>query len=147
MSKYISRVLLLLSAFTSLTLSNAKTNPFPYAEEGLTKREASVHLLNRFTFGPKPNQIEQVMALGLEQWFYQQMEPQKSSVTLQNKLSHLAITNMTTRDILNRHPSSSQLRALARQEGLIPKEDSKTNWKEIKSQLQKFSRNKGFRTQ
>ncbi|MBR56244.1 hypothetical protein CMK19_21045 [Candidatus Poribacteria bacterium] len=147
MSKYISRVLLLLSVFTSLTLSNAKTNPFPYAEEGLTKREASVHLLNRFTFGPKPNQIEQVMALGLEQWFYQQMEPQKSSVTLQNKLSHLAITNMTTRDILNRHPSSSQLRALARQEGLIPKEDSKTNWKEIKSQLQKFSRNKGFRTQ
>ena len=72
MSKYISRVLLLLSVFTSLTLSNAKTNPFPYAEEGLTKREASVHLLNRFTFGPKPNQIEQVMALGLEQWFYQQ---------------------------------------------------------------------------
>ena len=105
-------IFLLLSVFTSLTISNAKTDSFPYAEVGLTKREASAHLLNRFTFGPKPDQIEQVIALGLEKWFYQQMESQNPSVTLQNKLSHLAITNMTTRDILNRHPSSSQLRAL-----------------------------------
>ena len=149
MFKYIGRnsVFLLLSVFTSLTISNAKTDSFPYAEVGLTKREASAHLLNRFTFGPKPDQIEQVIALGLEKWFYQQMESQNPSVTLQNKLSHLAITNMTTRDILNRHPSSSQLRALARQEGLVPKEDSRVNSKEVKSQLQKFSRNKGFRTQ
>ena len=32
----------------------------PYKKAGLTEQEAALHLLNRFTFGPKPGQVEEV---------------------------------------------------------------------------------------
>ena len=40
----------------------------PYKKAGLTEQEAALHLLNRFTFGPKPGQVEEVVKQGLENW-------------------------------------------------------------------------------
>jgi len=140
-------VLLFPALLGLLILPNAKAISFPYAEVGLTQREAVAHMLNRFTFGPRPNQISQIMNLGLEKWFQKQLKPQQPSVILQNKLSNIAITNMTTRQILNCHPNGGQLRTLAIREGVLPKDQSKLDKDKIKSQLHKFSQDKGFRTQ
>ena len=41
----------------------------------LNQRERSQQLLNRFTFGPRPGDLEQVLALTPERWFEQQLNP------------------------------------------------------------------------
>jgi len=45
--------LLLLLAFC-LVATHVLATSLPYAKAGLTDREAAVHFLNRFTFGPDP---------------------------------------------------------------------------------------------
>jgi len=42
----------------------------------LTQRERAQQLLNRFTFGPRPGEVEQVLAITPERWFEQQLNPQ-----------------------------------------------------------------------
>jgi len=46
---------------------------FPWREAGLTEREAAAHLLNRFSYGPRPGEIDQVLKIGLERWFERQL--------------------------------------------------------------------------
>jgi uncharacterized protein (DUF1800 family) len=41
----------------------------------LTQRERALQLLNRFTFGPRPGDIEKVMAETPEKWFERQLNP------------------------------------------------------------------------
>src|SRR5947208_15966505 len=41
----------------------------------LTDRERAVQFLNRFTFGPRPVEVEHVLALNTDQWFEQQLDP------------------------------------------------------------------------
>jgi uncharacterized protein (DUF1800 family) len=41
----------------------------------LSQRERAVQLLNRFTYGPRPGDVERVLAQGPEKWFEQQLTP------------------------------------------------------------------------
>ena len=41
----------------------------------LSQRDRSLQLLDRFTFGAKPGQLEQVIAQGPDKWFEQQLNP------------------------------------------------------------------------
>jgi uncharacterized protein (DUF1800 family) len=41
----------------------------------LNPRERTQQLLNRFTFGPRPGDLEQVLAINPEKWFEQQLNP------------------------------------------------------------------------
>jgi len=45
------------------------------AGEALSEREAVVHVLNRMAFGPRPGQVEEVMAMGWEAWAREQLNP------------------------------------------------------------------------
>src|ERR1700678_3250827 len=49
----------------------AKPVPLP----PLTDQERAQQLLNRFTFGPRPGDVEQVLAITPEKWFEQQLNP------------------------------------------------------------------------
>ncbi len=42
-------------------------------------------MLNRFTFGARPGDLKQVMAMGSEKWFEQQLDPQSISDTAVEK--------------------------------------------------------------
>ena len=41
----------------------------------LNPRERALQMLNRFAYGPRPGDVEQVMAMGPNKWFEQQMMP------------------------------------------------------------------------
>ncbi len=49
----------------------AKPIPLP----PLTEQERAQQLLNRFTFGPRPGDLEQVLAITPDKWFEQQLSP------------------------------------------------------------------------
>ena len=58
---------------TSKPKSPTAAKPAPFVP--LTQQERAQQLLNRFTFGPRPGDLEQVLALTPEKWFEQQLNP------------------------------------------------------------------------
>jgi len=53
----------------------------------LTERERAEQLLNRFTFGARPGDVDRVLAMGADKWFEQQLNPDSIP---NNALSRLA---------------------------------------------------------
>src|ERR1700676_999852 len=43
----------------------------------MDQRKQAVHALNRLTFGPRPGDVDHVMAIGLDKWIDQQLHPEK----------------------------------------------------------------------
>src|SRR5919112_4086237 len=60
---------------------------FPYKKAGLTEREAAAHLLSRFSYGATPGQIDEVVNMGLEKWFEQQLEGNLPDDAVNERLS------------------------------------------------------------
>src|SRR5271167_3154358 len=59
-----------------ITTKPAKPKPsIPAKSALLTQQERAQQLLNRFTFGPRPGDLEKVLALTPEKWFEQQLNP------------------------------------------------------------------------
>ena len=44
------------------------------------EQRRALHALNRLTFGPRPGDVQQVMAMGVEQWIELQLHPEKSTI-------------------------------------------------------------------
>src|SRR5438270_2279352 len=72
-----------------------------------------VHALNRFTFGARPGDVERVRALGLDQWFDQQLHPEKiNDSAVQARLAPLRTLNMSTREMIENFPPPQVLKAI-----------------------------------
>jgi uncharacterized protein (DUF1800 family) len=67
----------------------ARPHIFPYQQAGLNAREASAHLLNRLAFGPRPGEVDQVAAEGLEQWVESQFKSDRSNADLDRLLASI----------------------------------------------------------
>lgn len=65
------RVWLLLWIFSGWVW--ARPLSFPYQEAGLSPEEAAAHLLNRFSYGPQPGQVQELISGSLENWFEAQL--------------------------------------------------------------------------
>ncbi len=62
----IAVVITLTSAFISILGYIERTPVFPYRKAGLTERQAAAHLLNRFTYGATPGEVDKVVKMGFE---------------------------------------------------------------------------------
>ncbi len=138
--------LLLLLAFC-LVATHVVATSLPYAKAGLTDREAAAHLLNRFTFGPRPGQIDRVIEIGLDNWFRQQIESENTTTGLDLRLAQLGITNMTTFQVLSRHPSNGSLRSMAIRDGVVPENIVDLEADQLKTKLQEYAKEHRFRSQ
>jgi uncharacterized protein (DUF1800 family) len=49
-------------------------------------RAQAVHALNRLTFGPRPGDVERVLALGVDRWIEQQLHPAEQPLAVYNPL-------------------------------------------------------------
>ena len=118
----------------------------PYKKAGLTEQEAALHLLNRFTFGPKPGQVEEVVKQGLENWFLEQLQPAKDNETVRVKLSSYTALSMPTDSIVNTYLQPAQLLRLAIAKGYIDKDSvDKTDRPAYREALKKLQADYGFR--
>ena len=43
----------------------------------MDERERAIHALNRLTFGPRPGDVDRVLAMGVDRWIDQQLAPEK----------------------------------------------------------------------
>lgn len=90
----------------------AKAKPrVDYRSTQLKGDERVLHALNRFTFGPRPGDLEVVKAIGLDAWFEQQLHPQNLDLTdLNARLAEYPAMQWNTADLLYRLPSNALIR-------------------------------------
>ena len=76
-----------------------------------------LHALNRLTFGPRPNDLEAVKALGLKRWFEAQLQPPTiSDAALDTRLAAFPAMKLPQDRLMERYPSPLELRAREKQD-------------------------------
>ena len=64
------------------------------------ERARALHALNRLTFGPRPGDVERVLATGVDRWIEQQLHPEATpDPRLDAALADLDILKLTTDDL------------------------------------------------
>jgi uncharacterized protein (DUF1800 family) len=73
-------------------------------------RRRALHALNRLTFGPRPGDVQQVMAMGVDQWIDLQLHPEKiDDKALNARLEPLRTLHMSTREIAEDFPDGQEI--------------------------------------
>lgn len=121
---------------------------FPYKKAGLTAREAAAHLLNRFTFGPRPADVDAVLSTGLENWFLAQLDAKLPDDSLDRRLAGYDALLLTNAEVVNTYPKANRILRMAISEGAIDKEArDKTKKAAYKNQLADYMKENGFKPQ
>jgi uncharacterized protein (DUF1800 family) len=85
----------------------------------LSERERAQQLLDRFTFGPRPGDLERVLAMGADKWFDQQLNPGSiNDDALNRRLNDYPTLNMQPQQALQLFPDRGMIQQVA--EGKLP---------------------------
>jgi uncharacterized protein (DUF1800 family) len=88
---------------------------------GLTPDERILHVLNRFTFGPRPGDLEAVKLMGLDQWFAQQLRPASiDNSALEARLAEYPAMQWSSEELLARLPSGAIIRQVVDGKAAMP---------------------------
>lgn len=102
--------------------AKAQKTSFPYAKQGLTKSQAAAHLINRFTYGATPGQVDKVVNMGLEVWFNKQLNKAFNDDSLNLKLSKIEYLNLSNEEVVKQFPRNPQVVRMAIKDGFIDKD-------------------------
>jgi uncharacterized protein (DUF1800 family) len=76
--------------------------------------ERILHALNRFTFGPRPGDLDAVRGQGLDAWFEQQLRPGAiDNRNLEERLKEYPAMRLSSSDLLMRFPNNAVMRQVA----------------------------------
>ncbi|HEY7403200.1 MAG TPA: DUF1800 domain-containing protein [Candidatus Angelobacter sp.] len=85
-----------------------------------------VHALNRFTYGVRPGDVERVRAMGLEQWFDEQLHPDKiNDNAIEARLEQYRTLRMSTRELVQNFPPNQVLKAIENGRMSMPSDPAK----------------------
>jgi len=106
-----------------LALAKKKEN---FAATQMDQRKRAVHALNRLTFGPRPGDVQRVMAIGVDQWIDQQLHPETiDDSALDTRLVPFRTVRMPTREIVENFPSEQMIKAVADGKRSLPSDPLK----------------------
>ncbi len=118
----------------------------PYKAAGLTERQAAAHLLDRFTYGATPKQIDEVVNKGLEKWFSEELDGKAKEDYLNDRLKEYDALNMSNTQVLQNFPRGPQVLRQAIAEGVVSKDSiDKSNKAEYKDKIAGYMKEKGYR--
>ena len=81
------------------------------SDSGPDAQKRAVHALNRLTFGPRPGDVQQVMAMGVDRWIDLQLHPDKiSDDALQARLEPLRTLHMNSRQLAENFPDNQMIK-------------------------------------
>ena len=118
---------------------------FPYRKAGLTERQAAAHLIGRFTYGAMPGQVDEVVKMGLENWFLQQLESRQPDDSLDQLLTDYDALKLSNTEIANTFPRGGELIRMAVRDGIVDKDSVKTDRKAYRGALQQYMQEKGYK--
>jgi uncharacterized protein (DUF1800 family) len=94
----------------------------PFAME----HQRVLHALNRFTFGPRRGDAEQVSQQGLDEWFERQLHPEKiDDSALDARLAQFRTLRMDTRQIVENFPPPQIIKAIVDGKADLPRDPTK----------------------
>jgi uncharacterized protein (DUF1800 family) len=130
-------------------LGDLPLNPaFPYKNAGLTERQAAAHLLNRFTYGARPGDIDAAVKMGLEKWFMQQLKGNLADDSLNIMLKSYDAINLSNSEVVKIYPNPGQILRMAIRDGVIHKDSiAEAGKKDYRQQLKGYMQQHGFRPQ
>lgn len=121
---------------------------FPYKAAGLSKRDAAAHLLSRFTYGANAENIDEVVKMGLENWFQQQLNGGIEDTNLDQMLKRYEDINQSNTEVENKYPRTAQVVRMAIKDGFIHKDSvNKVDQAAYRRQLKAYMDSKGFKPQ
>ena len=92
-----------------LAKKNEKVSDTPAAEQ-----KRAVHTLNRLTFGPRPGDVKQVIAVGVDRWIDLQLHPDKiTDSEIESRLVPFRTLRMSTKEILEDFPDRPIVKQVA----------------------------------
>jgi uncharacterized protein (DUF1800 family) len=78
------------------------------------EQRRAVHALNRLAFGPRPADVQQVMAMGVDRWIDLQLHPEKiSDAALESRLAAFRTLRMNPREMVEEFPDNAMIRQVA----------------------------------
>jgi uncharacterized protein (DUF1800 family) len=85
----------------------------------LSPRERAVQMLNRFAYGPRPGDVERVVAMGPDKWFEQQLNPDSiPDGALDKRLNDFPTLKLSPEAALTIFPGRGQVEQVA--DGKLP---------------------------
>ena len=93
----------------------------PERQAPLTQQERVLHVLNRFTFGPRPGEAEEVEKMGLERWFQQQLQPQTiDDSAFEERMNAFPAMRLSQDQLMQQFPSQAMIRMSERRDFPLP---------------------------
>jgi uncharacterized protein (DUF1800 family) len=142
-------VLTVLSAFAQG--NNQPASPairLPYKKMGLTEQQAAAHLLNRFSFGATPGQVQAVVDMGLENWLKQQLDADLPDAEVKKRLEGYDALALNNESIVNTYLNAGQVIRIAAKNNLLDKDSIKSLDKpEYRQQLRQLMEQQGYKPQ
>jgi hypothetical protein len=94
------------------TAQKKKPNPAnPPAPKELTERQRALHAFNRLTFGPRPGDVEAVLAKGVDAWIEDQLHPESiNDSALDARLAPYPSIRMNAKQLALTFPTDTVLR-------------------------------------
>jgi uncharacterized protein (DUF1800 family) len=103
---------LLLSVVSSTPQLLAKKESAANSDVDAQRR--AVHALNRLTFGPRPGDVQQVIAMGVDRWIDLQLHPQRIDDTaLNTRLEPFRTLHMSSEQIAKTFPDNQEINQVA----------------------------------
>jgi uncharacterized protein (DUF1800 family) len=87
----------------------AKKNKIP--ERRLNEEKRAVHALNRLTFGPRPGDLDRVVAMGVDRWIDLQLHPEKiPDSAVESRLAAFRTLRMSSKEIVEEFPDNQMIK-------------------------------------
>lgn len=130
----------------------------PWREAGWSERRAAAHLLDRFTWGARPGDVDRVVAMGLEAWLEAQLAADLPEPELERRLAPLDSLRLSAAEAARRYPARQALLREARRAGVVSDEglarlraeggegDAEPD-REVRRAVAAFARERGARPQ
>lgn len=128
------------------TIVAADKIAMPYKKAGLTTEQATAHLLSRFTYGAKPEQVKEVAKMGLEKWLKKQLEGNLADENLDQMLSQYDAINISNSEVEDRFPQGPRITRWAVRDGYLHKDSLNSgNNRYQREVIQTYMKDKGYR--
>lgn len=143
--KFAKGILFCLAIIATFGFSSLVDDNIPYKKFGYTPQQAAARLLNRFSFGAKPGQVEAVLNMGLENWLEQQFAANQPNEGLNKRLAAFKSLSLTNDTIVNTYLNAGQVIRLATRKGIINKDSIKGDQKEYREQVRLIMEQEGYK--
>lgn len=85
-----------------------------------------LHALNRLAFGPRPGDVQRVMAMGVDKWIDEQLRPEKINDNgLESRLAPFRTLHMDTREIVENFPPPQVIKEVEEGRRALPSDPVK----------------------